>query len=412
MAMISFHTCPLASQEGKETGGLNVYVLELSKELAKNGFRVDIFTRSQDQKQPKIVSLSPNLRVIHLLAGPERYVPKKQLLDYIPEFVKNYHAFAKEQNTNYDLLHCHYYLSGVAGLKIIKRHNLPLVMTFHTLALMKNLVARDELEKEEKERVDAEFLLTKKAQKIIAPSESDKNYLQYLYNVLPEKITVVAPGVDTNIFKPIDKDKAKRFIGADPKHKIVLFVGRLEPLKGIDVLLYAIKILLVKKRLPLCLWIVGGDAAQKYQSRSRELGKLENLRKLLHLTTVVKFLGQRPQSRLPYYYNSSEVVVIPSHYESFGIVALEAMACGVPVITTNVSGVAGLIDEKHQSLITSVNNPLLLAMQIEFLLTNEKSHKKISAEILKNIKDLAWKNTAKGVEAVYNEALSFTLNNP
>lgn len=404
VAMISFHTCPLASQEGKETGGMNVYVLELSKELAKSGFCVDVFTRSQEQKQPKIVSLSPNLRVIHLLAGPERFVPKKQLLYYIPEFVKNCYTFIKEQHLTYDLVHCHYYLSGLAGLEIIKEHNLPLVITFHTLALMKNLVARDELEKEEKERVDAEFLLTKKAQKIIAPSESDKNYLQYLYNVLPEKITVVAPGVNTNIFKPIDKKEAKRFIGADLKHKIVLFVGRLEPLKGIDVLLYAIKILLVKKRLPLCLWIVGGDAAQKYQSR--ELGKLENLRKLLHLTTVVKFLGQRPQSKLPYYYNSSEVVVIPSHYESFGIVALEAMACGVPVITTNVSGVAGLIDEKHQSLITSVNNPLLLAEQIEFLLTNKKSHKKISAEILKNVRDLKWTNTAKNIIKVYNETLS------
>ena len=156
--MISFHTCPLASQEGKETGGMNVYVLELAKELARRGIAVDVFTRSQDQDQPHVVHVNERFRVIHTVAGPEAPVPKKQLIQHLPEFVSNVRQFILLENLHYDVMHCHYYLSGLAGLELadLEPHRLPVIMTFHTLALMKNLVARDELEKEEKERIDAE----------------------------------------------------------------------------------------------------------------------------------------------------------------------------------------------------------------------------------------------------------------
>lgn len=404
--MISFHTCPLASEEGKETGGMNVYVLELSRELAKNGFFVDVFTRSQDDKQQKEVLVSPRFRVIHLPAGPEKPIPKKQLIAYTSKFAKNYQAFVDREQNSYAILHCHYYLSGLVGLEINEHRSspLPLIMTFHTLALMKNLVARDSLEKEETKRIDAEFLLMAKAQKIIAQSGSDKQYLEYLYGVPQHKIAVITPGVDTELFKPMKKREAKRFIHANDRHKLIVFVGRIEPLKGIDVLLYAMKILLVRNpQLPICLWIVGGDVSQKPHLWSKELQKLERLRSLLQMTTVVRFVGQRPQHELPYYYNAAEVVVIPSHYESFGMAAIEAMACGIPVITTNVSGVSSLIDEKHEALITSVNNPLLLASQIEDLLKDEAHRQKISSELVEKIQDLSWKNIAISIQQVYDE---------
>lgn len=403
--MFSMHTCPLASKEGKETGGMNVYVYELSKQLSNKGLNIDVFTRAQDRKQPKIVKVNPGFRVIHLKAGPEKNIPKKELIQYVGEFTQNFTEFVKNENLNYDIFHCHYYLSGLAA-KLIKRtshKNIPVIITFHTLALMKNLVARSELEREENERIEAEKLLVKSADRIIAPSESDMEYLKYLYECPVKKISVITPGVDTKLFQPISKEKSKLYIKANLQHKIVLFVGRIEPLKGIDVLMYAIKIIHEKnKDLKVCLWIVGGDISQKAKYRSSELKKLEQLRKILDITTEVKFIGRTTQEKLPYYYNASEVVVIPSHYESFGMAALEAMACGIPVITTNVAGISGILDKTHDPLITSSNNPLLLASQIEYLLKNEKAHEQFGLDVLDKVQDLNWDNISNKIIDVYN----------
>jgi len=403
IAMISFHTCPQASKEGKETGGMNVYVLELSKALAAQGIEVDMYTRSQEEANPLVEELAPHLRLIHLPAGPKQMVPKKQLAQYIPEFVASFIAFTKEHGLNYDIFHCHYYLSGRIGLEINRqeKRDIPIVMSFHTLALMKNLVARDELEKAELERINAEILLTQKATLILAPSDSDKSYLEYLYQADTNKIVVIPPGVDTSFFKPMDKSVAKATIGAKPDDKILLFVGRIEPLKGLDMLLYALKVLVMKNpERAVCLWIVGGDILQKQELWSHQLKMLQQLKEVLHLSTRVRFLGQKTQEELPSYYNAAEMVIMPSHYESFGMVTLEAMACGVPVITTNVAGVSQLIDKQHAALITSVNNPLLLASQIKYLLTDKIAHEQISHDLRKKAEGLSWNNIVKkGIEA-------------
>lgn len=405
--MISFHTCPLASEEGKETGGMNVYVLELSKELVRQGYAVDIFTRSQHKDNPNIVEISPNLRLIHLLGGPPAPVAKKSLLQYIPDFLKSYRSFTKKYNLAYDILHCHYYLSGLIGLAIQKESNknVPIIMSFHTLALMKNLVARDELEREDLERVNAEILLTQKAKKIIAHSDSDKKYLEYLYNVDSKKIIMIPPGVDTLLFRPVNKNEAKKKIGANINDKIILFVGRIEPLKGLDALVYAIKIIVAKNpSLQPYLWIVGGDVSEKTSAWSKQLRELENLRRILNISMHVKFVGQRPQHELPFYYNASDIVALPSHYESFGMVALEAMACGVPVITSNVSGVSNFFDLKHPH-ITTVNNPLQLASQIEHILINSKIRAEIGKEVYEVAKNLNWQKVATQVSRVYQNSI-------
>ncbi len=406
IAMISYHTCPLASEEGKETGGMNVYVLELSRKLVAMGHQVDMFTRSQDIHNTPIVDVAPGLRLIHLVAGPQESVSKKKLQPYITQFIASYHAYCEEYGITHDVLHAHYYLSGLIGLQVqeeSKEHKVPMVLSFHTLALMKNLVARDEREKENAERIDAEMLLTQKAQHIIAPSESDKSYLTYLYNAVDSRVSVIPPGVNTDLFRPMGMEEAKKHIGVSEKEKIILFVGRIEPLKGIDMLMYAMKI--VTKRnpdLPVCLCIVGGDVSQPKSAWTETLKSLDGVRHVLHMSTSVNFVGRQKQEMLPYYYNASEMVVMPSHYESFGMAALEAMSCGVPVITTNVAGVSSLIDEKHASLVTSVNNPLLLATQIEELLHHPEKRQEMGSDIRKNILDLSWKNIASAVSSVYD----------
>ncbi|MBI4079454.1 MAG: glycosyltransferase [Candidatus Levybacteria bacterium] len=406
IAMLSMHTCPLASKEGKETGGMNVYVLELSKELSKRGFVVDVYTRVQNSKEKRIVQVDKNFRVIHLTAGPESPISKKKLIPYAAEFANNFLEFAKKEGVEYDIMHCHYYLSGLTGTIIQKKLavKIPRVMMFHTLALMKNLVARDELENEGKDRIKTELQLTREVNAIIAASDSDRAYLTHLYDVPSEKITVINPGVNNHLFRPIPMVKAKKRVKAAASDKIVLFVGRIEPLKGIDMILYALKIMLKKNQnLRVCLWIIGGDVSQK-RGWTREVKKLEELRKTLNIEAVVKFLGRKKQYELPYFYNASEFVVMPSHYESFGMAALEAMACGVPVITTNVAGIASLFDEKHDALLTSVNNPLDLASKMEFLLTNQKEREKLTVELQEKVQDLTWGKVTDKIIKVYSRA--------
>lgn len=440
IAMISYHTCPLSAQEGKETGGMNIFVKELATQLAKNGTIVDVFTRSQDTTSPKIVEVNKNFRVIHIDAGPQVSVNKKQLTKYLPEFVrgmKQYIVHSSQlmvhgkstmnyepltMNNTYDILDCHYYLSGLIGLKLqfFLKKRIPIFITFHTLALMKNLVAKTEQEKEPVYRIFAEIELVKRANKVISTGESDAEYLEYLYECPKEKISVITPGVDTNRFKPMKKHEAREYIAhssqlmvhgkstmnhklTNPEPtKIILFVGRIEPLKGLDVLMYAMKILLKRKiNCSLCLWIVGGDVSQKIELWPEELKKLEKLRTLMGITSEVKFIGRKNPEELPYYYNAADIVVMPSQYESFGMSALEAMACGTPVITTDVTGVSEILDDKHQSLITSANDPLQLAEKIENLLENPKLYEQKAMDVYEKVQDCSWEKVAKKVSKLF-----------
>lgn len=395
LAVISYHACPL-SDEGSEIGGMNVYVLELSKALANIGYIIDIFTRSQSPKSPKIVQVMDNLRVIHLEAGTQKYLPPKSLLNHTSEFTENFDRFLAGEGLSYDILSCHYYLSGIIGLEIKKKYELPMLMTFHTLALMKNLVARGDEEKETIHRIETELRLVEKADRIIATSENDAEYMATLYDCPRDKVAVLIPGIDLQLFHPVDKIIAKEKIGASINHRIILFAGRIEPLKGIDVLLYAVKILVEKyKDDSLCLWIVGGNVSKEIREWSAELQKLETLRKILNISTSVIFVGRKEQKDLPYYYAAAELVVMPSHYEAFGMTALEAMSCGTPVIATDATGVSGLIDKKHKHLVTSSNNPLMLSEKIHKLLSDKKEYEKVSREVYENVQDLSWENVAK-----------------
>lgn len=390
IAVISYHTCPLSDEKNADFGGMNTYVLELSKALSKKGLVTDIFTRCTDKASPKMVEVGPNLRIFHIKAGIPKDIPKKELLKYTSEFSNNSSDLLKKEKIPYDLISAHYYLSGLIGLKLKEKIKVPLFVTFHTLALMKNLVSKNENKKEDLQRIQQELQLTKKSDKIIATSKIDQEYIHTLYDCPLEKISLLSPGVNLKLFKPIDKSKAKRFIKANLNHKIILFAGRIDPLKGIDVLLYAIKIL-KRKNLSFCLWIVGGN---NKKGQSKELKYLQEIKRTLGISSNVKFVGQKTQEELPYYYNAAEIVLMPSQYESFGITALEAMACAVPVIITDVSGISGLLDIKHSPLLASSGNPIGLAGKIKDLLTNEEKHRKMSQEVFKKVQNLSWDERA------------------
>jgi D-inositol-3-phosphate glycosyltransferase len=395
LAVISYHTCPLSDEADAEIGGMNIYVLELSKALSKKGYYLDVFTRSQSGQSPRIVQVNDHLRVVHVPAGPEKPLSKKEIEQYIPEFLKHFYEFVADEKISYSVVSCHYYLSGIIGMDIKKTFGIPLIITFHTLGLMKNLVARSDEERENKERIETELQLVKEADLVVSTSETDAQYIQYLYDGNPEKIAVLTPGVNLDLFHPTNKNEAKKKIGAKIDEKLILFVGRIEPLKGIDVLLYALKILLASEQmLKVCVWIVGGDISQDTSEWPKELKKLSEIREVLGIRTSVKFVGRKEQKELPVYYNAADLMVMPSHYESFGITAVEAMACGVPVITTDVTGVSNLIDKKHSFLIISANNPIQTAQRITKLLCDEKEYAKVSKSVVESVQDLSWDNAA------------------
>lgn len=399
VAFISYHSCPLVDEEGAEVGGMNIYILELTKKLSEKGMVIDIFTRSIEEKTPKVVVVNKNLRIIHLRAGEQTKIDKNKLKLHLPEFIKSFNEFTKKEGIEYNLLSCHYYLSGQIGVEIRKyyRRYLPVILTFHTLALMKNLVARSKEETEGIERIKVELQLVKQVDKVIAASQKDALYLETLYDCPPKKIVILTPGADLEVFKPMDKTRAKKIINAPSNHKLVLYVGRIAPLKGIDVLLYAIKILL-KKDPKFCfnLWIIGGSS----KSGLKELQRLQEIKNLLKITTSVKFINQKSHQKLKNYYNAADLVVMPSHYESFGLAAIEAMACGTPVIATDVSGISNLIDKTHDLSVTSANNPILLADKINDIL--KKVNKKLSLDLFEKVRDLSWDNVAKSYIQILN----------
>lgn len=404
IAMISVHECPLASSEGKEKGGINVYVYELSKALSQNGFAVDIFTRAQDTINPRIVSVNENCRVIHLPAGPQKAYPKKEIINHLDEFAKNMHAFIQKEHISYDLVHAHYYYSGVVAHTLRSTYNYrsPIVMSFHTLGLMKQLVSRTELFSDPKTRVALEQMLVKNSDFFVTSSTNDATYLSHLYDCPENKIASIPPGVDTTLFYPQDKKMAKKAIGAEDDHRIILGVGRIDPIKGFDVLLFALKILLhshPELSQKICLWIVGGDVGEKKARWSTELQTLDTLRMTLGLTTTVRFVNAQPQENLPNFYNAADIVVMPSHYESFGMVALEALACGTSVIATDVTGISPMLKTVATGHVISANNPIQLAKELYEVTTGQKKPKQKTIHLTK----LDWSTMARKMANVYEK---------
>ncbi|MFA9403509.1 MAG: glycosyltransferase [Anaerolineales bacterium] len=347
VAMLSYHTCPHATLGGKDTGGMNVYVRDLTRELGRRGVGVDVFTRSQDEHVPHVLhDLGYGNRIVHIRAGPEVPMARTELVEYLPLFMEGILQFSKAKRLTYNLIHSHYWLSGLAALDLRDLWSAPVIQMFHTLAVMKNRVARSEQDAESTIRVDAEKRLLREVDRVVAATQAEVAQIQWLYKIGTEKVVVIPPGVDTSHFYPIAKDEAKEFAGIPQDKRVILFVGRIESLKGIDTLLRAIAQLVEKgvfRNIPFGLLVIGGDADISAADSNGEMVRLQEICESLGLGEVVSFLGKCDQDILQYYYSAAEIVVVPSHYESFGLVALEAMACGTPVVASETGGLAFLI---------------------------------------------------------------------
>lgn len=403
IAMISYHTCPLATLGGKDTGGMNVYVRDLTRQLGQMGIHVDVFTRSQDDHVPHVLhELGYGNRVVHIPAGPEHPVSKEELAKYIPEFVEGIKAFACEKKIKYDIIHSHYWMSGIAAASLSDAWGgTPIVHMFHTLGEMKNRIARTEEEREGEYRINGEKQVLRRADRVVVATVAELTQLRFLYKANGNMV-VIPPGVDVSHFYPIPADEAKMFVGLKPEDRMVLFVGRIEPLKGVDTLIQAMSCLQLKeKNRPVHLAIIGGDPAASPEQMSSEMSRLQKLCDDLAVDQTVVFLGKRDQDKLPYYYSAAQLVVMPSHYESFGMVALEAMACGTPVIASEVGGLAYLVRDGETGFTIPDQEPEELCDKISWLLNDHELHETMSARAVEYAQDYAWEKISKQIVEVY-----------
>jgi len=407
IAMLSYHTCPLAVLGGKDTGGMNVYVRELTRFLGRVGVHVDVFTRSMDEHIPQVShDLGFFNRVVHVPAGPEIFLKKDQLTSFTDEFAERVIEFAVKKNIRYDLVHAHYWLSGVAGMRLKEAWNVPMLQMFHTLGLMKQRIARSPDEHEGAYRIEGERAVMEGADRIIAATEAERMQLEMLYGINHQKVTIIPPGVNIHHFYPIPKEEAKEAIGISPGERMALFVGRIEPLKGVDTLIRAMAIVKqICKRFtcPHYLVIIGGDPDEDSEKLNSEMGRLQALCRDLGLDDIVIFLGKRGQNTLPYYYSAAEVVVMPSFYESFGMVALEAMACGTPVIASEVGGLAYLIKEGETGFFVPAQDPEALAEKLRLIFVDQDLRKKMGESAADYAIDYCWEEITSQMVEVYQD---------
>jgi D-inositol-3-phosphate glycosyltransferase len=401
IAIISMHTSPLASLGGFKTGGMNVYVRELARELGSRGLIVDIFTRREDPDQPDVDgSLGPNVSVVNVDIGVLGPVEPSALQDSVQRFSSGVLKHAMLNQRDYEVLYSHYWLSGLVAENLRRIwSDVPIVQMFHTLGAMKNRIASQPAQTDP--RVLQEMHVVQIADRVVAATQAEYAQLLWLYRVARRKIAIVPPGVDATRFAPVPVEQARAEIGLPPDKKMLLFVGRLEPLKAVDTIIQALAILRKVEAHSLndvCLTIVGGEPGNPERER------LQVMADKLGVSDLVIFAGPRDHSQLPAFYSAAEALIMPSDYESFGMVALEAMTCGTPVIASGVGGLQYLVCDGETGFLVPVRDPQALAERIHDILTNKKSRDRMGENAAKLALAYDWSNIADQLLDVFTTA--------
>jgi D-inositol-3-phosphate glycosyltransferase len=395
VAVLSVHTCPLAAPGGKQTGGMNVYVREIGRALGRMGVTVDVFTRSQDAAIPRVVELGPGARVVHLPAGPETPIAREQVFAHLDEFVDRVDAWRMTAGADYDVVHAHYWLSGLVGLELRRRWGLPVIQMFHTLGRLKNgATGRPEIEPAL--RLAEETRLAREVDRIIAASDVERAELVSQHGARFARVAVVPCGVDTDLFRPGCAADARRALALDAA-PILLYVGRIAPIKGLEMLLEAVGRLRARGRA-VRLLVIGGDADDAVDGHQ---AYVRGLTCRLNLCDDVSFLGPQPQAALRAFYVAADVTVMPSYYESFGMVALEAMACGSPVIASRVGGLATTVRDGFTGFLVPEGDAAALAERIDAVLGDPGRRARLGAEGVRWAARHRWSRVARAVSAVY-----------
>ena len=395
VAFISFHACPLASPGEGKSGGMNVYARQLALALGNAGVQVDIFTRDHTDTESKITEIAPGVRVIHLPGGPTE-TALNGLFPHLPEFSQALLEFQIETGLTYQAVHSHYWLSGWVGQQMATEWRAPHILTFHTLSLIKMQSRAGESEPATRLQVERELMAS--ADHIVAFSPHERDAMVRLYQADATRIGLIPCGVDLSLFRPLDQQEVREKLGLNGE-KVLLYVGRIEPLKGLELLLHTAAQLQTFEQIRVL--VVGGGAG-----RDQEIDRLRELAKSLNVDKVFDFIGRVDQQDLPLYYNAADVCVVPSFYESFGLAALESMACGTPVVATRAGGLSTIIQHGRTGYLKAWRCPEAFASSVEMIISSRNLQHSMGLAARRRAEGLSWDNVAGQIAGVYDSLIT------
>jgi D-inositol-3-phosphate glycosyltransferase len=397
LAVISYHSSPLVEPGAGDSGGMTIYVRKLAETFAGRGLRTDIFTRT-GESSTRISQLSPGVRVIGIKAGPAGSLDKGLLLPYVDEFAAGVADFAARTGVKYDLLHSHYWQSGLAARLLSGTWQIPFVHSHHTLGRVKNHHLPQGDAPEPQTRLDGEAEVIAEADVLVTSTDHEWEQLSCLYGAPHDRLKTVHPGVDHDMFSPGDKGaaRAELVLGNDV---VLLYAGRIQPLKGLDLAIKAIDQLLPAFDGRLVFLVVGGASGEGGEA---DVGRLGSLVHDLGLDAHVRFLGPQPHSSLPLFYRAADALVVCSHYESFGLAALEAHACGTPVVATAVGGLSHIVRDWNSGFLVDTRDPEVFAGRLETLLADSDLRVSFGNEARRQAERFSWERTADSLIDLYD----------
>ena len=396
-AVVSYHSSPLVEPGRGDSGGMTIYVRELTAALARRGLQTDVFTRATDVGD-RVTELFEGVRVVPVDAGPVAPLPKEQLPVYLGEFVEGIEWFEASEGMSYDVLHSHYWHSGLAGDRLARSWSVPLVHSHHTLGLVKNRNLAPGDSPEPESRLLGERRVIGRADVLVASTSEEAEQLSCLYGADHDRLKVVHPGVDHDMFSPGDRGEARRALGLS-EGPIVLYVGRIQKLKGLELAIRSIEQVVPALEAPVQLLVVGGPSGNDGDA---ELARLHALVAELQLEDVVRFLGPQPHERLVDFYRAADCLVVCSHSESFGLAALEAQACGTPVVATSVGGLSHVVADGESGFLVGTRDASVFAGRLKTLLADSHLRNSFSRSAVRAATRFSWENTADTLHTLYD----------
>jgi len=406
IALISEHASPLDTLGGVDAGGQNVYVAQLARRLASAGYLVDVFTRRASRDQEEIVRWLPGVRVIHVPAGPPRFVPKEDLYRHMPQFAEWTRRFFCGERQRYDLVHANFWMSGEVAAGLKRDLGIPFVVTFHALGRVRRLHQGD-ADGFPDERFAVEDRIVAEADRIIAECPQEQEDLIVLYRADPAKLTIIPCGFDSEEMWPIARPIARAQLGLDSNERVVLQVTRMVPRKGVETAIRGFARMVARDPAPARLVLVGGDTEAPDPSVTPEIGRLQAIAEECGVSDRVVFAGRKNREELKTYYSAADVFVTLPWYEPFGITPLEAMACGTPVVGSNVGGIKFTVRDGETGYLVPPRDEQALADRLLHLYQHPELLTSLGCQGIRRVHDLfSWRHVGNAVAALYEEVLA------
>ena len=412
IAFLSEHASPVALLGGADAGGQNVYIDEVSRNLARRGYAIDVFTRCDSIDAPEIVEWAPGVRIINLQAGSLQPRPKDELWPYMPEFRDAFLRFMVRDEARYDLIHGNFWMSGWVATELRQRLGIPAVQIFHATGKTKKRHQK-KIDTSPGDRIKTELGIVREVDRLIAQCPAERTELINDYHADPGKVVIIPSAVNTKIFRPVAKAEARHRIGLEREERVIVYIGRMLPRKDIRNIVRALALLKGTFAEPVTLMVVGGETVEPDAQATPEIGELQRLATELGVAEQVRFIGTRQANELCYYYSASDVMVTTPWYEPYGLTPLEAMACGCPVIGSAVGGLTFTIKEGETGLLVPPRDPAALARALQQLLSQPKLCAKMGKAARQRVEhEFTWSIVAMRTAALYQTVLAERTHEP